>query len=205
MVTFLLVGHTFVVSFMFTRMLLDNLPVRRCIKIIKETIPKLARLAVPLNPTNPSSDVVLKEMRGVGQELGVQIQSFEVRSPSDIDRAFEAAIKAQVGALVIAQQSPMNGNQKHIVELAAKRRLPTIYPDTDWINAGGLMSYGPSIPDLHRRAADYVDKILKGRPPSDLPVQQPMKYELMINLKTAKTLGLTIPPVVLMRAERVVK
>ena len=99
----------------------------------------------------------------------------------------------------------MNGNQKHIVELAAKRRLPTIYPDSDWIQAGGLMSYGPDSADIYRRAAVYVDKVLKGRPPSDLPVQQPIKYDLMINLKTAKTLGLTIPPVVLMRAERVIK
>ena len=135
----------------------------------------------------------------------MQIQSLEVRSPNDIDRAFEAATKAQVGALVVAQQAPIISNQKRIVELAAKRRLPAIYSDTDWIDAGGLMSYGPSYTDLYRRAAIYVDKILKGTKPADLPVQQPVKYELMINLKTAKALGLTIPPVVLMRAERVVK
>jgi putative ABC transport system substrate-binding protein len=174
------------------------------LEIIKETVPRITRVGVLWNPIDPST-ALFKEIRAVGQELGVQIQSFEVRSPSDIDRAFEAAIKAQVGALVIAQQSPMNGNQKHIVELAAKRRLPTIYPDSDWIQAGGLMSYGPDSADIYRRAAVYVDKVLKGRPPSDLPVQQPIKYDLMINLKTAKTLGLTIPPVVLMRAERVIK
>ena len=99
----------------------------------------------------------------------------------------------------------MTSNQKRVVELAAKRRLPAIYSDTEWIPVGGLMSYGPSYSDLYRRAAVYVDKILKGRPPSDLPVQQPMKYELMLNLKTADALGLTIPPIVLMRVERVIK
>ena len=176
------------------------------LEILKETLPRITRVGFLLNPANPSSDVSLKEMRGVGQELDVRVQSLEVRSHSDIDSAFAAATKAQAGALVVAQHPPMTSNQKRVVELAAKRRLPAIYADTDWIQAGGLMSYGPSETDLYRRAAVYVDKILKeGRPPSDLPVQQPMKYELMINLKTAKALGLTIPPIVLMRAERVVK
>jgi putative ABC transport system substrate-binding protein len=176
------------------------------LELLKETIPRLARVGLLLNPANPSAEFMLKETRTAGQELGVQIQSVEARSPNDIDSAFEAATKAQVGALVVAQQPPINTNPKRIVELVAKRRLPAMYPDTDWIYAGGLMSYGPSTPDLYRRAAVYVDKILReGRTPADLPVQQPMKYSLMINLKTAKALGLTIPPVVLMRAERVVK
>jgi len=173
------------------------------LELLKETLPRLTRVGVLWNPTNPAGS--LKEVRTAGQELGVQVQSLEVRSPDDIDRAFEAATKAQVGALIVAQQSPMTTNQKRIVELAAKRRLPAIYPDTDSIDDGGLMSYGPSSTDLYRSAAVYVDHILKGRPPADLPVQQPVKYELMINLKTAKALGLTIPPVVLMRAERVIK
>jgi putative ABC transport system substrate-binding protein len=175
------------------------------LELLKETIPRLTRVGLLLNPASPSGDVILKETRAAGQELGVQIQSLEVQRPNDFESAFAAAIKAQAGALVVAQQAPISLNQKRIVELAAKRRLPAIYADTDWINAGGLMSYGPSYTDLYRRSAVYVDKILKGRLPSDLPVQQPMKYELMINLKTAKALGLTIPPVVLMRAERVVK
>ena len=174
------------------------------LEIIKETVPRITRVGVLWNPIDPST-ALFKEIRAVAQELGVQIQSLEVRSFNDIDGAFEAATKAQVGALVVAQQAPITSNQKRIVELAAKRRLPAIYSDTDWIDAGGLMSYGPSNTDLYRRSADYVDKILKGRPPSDLPVQQPMKYELIINLKTAKALGLTIPPMVLMRAERVIK
>jgi ABC-type uncharacterized transport system substrate-binding protein len=174
------------------------------LEFLKETIPKLARVGVLWNPAYPSA-LVLKETRAAGQELGVQVQSLEVRSPNDIDRAFEAATKAQPGALVVAQQAPINFNPKRIVELAAKGRLPAIYADTSWIHDGGLMSYGPSSPDLYRRSAVYVDKILKGTKPADLPVEQPVKYELMINLKTAKTLGLTIPPGVLMRAEKVIK
>ena len=175
------------------------------LEILKETLPRITRVGVLWNPGSSFGDVTLKEIRSVGQELGVQVQSLEVRSFNDIDRAFAAAIKAQAGALVVAQQNPITTNPKRIVDLAAKRRLPAIYADTPWIHDGGLMSYGPSYTDLYRRAAVYVDKILNGRPPSDLPVEQPMKYELMINLKTAKILGLTIPPVVLMRAERVVK
>jgi putative ABC transport system substrate-binding protein len=175
------------------------------LELLKDTLPRVSRVGFLFNPTSPTADVALKEIRSAGQDLGVKVQPLEVRTPNDIDTAFEAAAKAQAGALVVAQQPPINFNQNQIVELAAKRRLPAIYSDTDWIHAAGLMSYGPSYTDLYRRSADYVDKILKGRPPSDLPVQQPMKYELMINLKTAKALGLTIPPIVLMRAERVVK
>jgi len=173
------------------------------LQILKETVPRLTRVGVLWN--SAFGAVLLKEIRSAGQELGVQVQSLEVRSPNDIDSAFEAATKAQAGALVVAQQSPINTNPKRIVELAAKRRLPTIYSDTEWIAVGGLMSYGPSYTDLYRRAAIYVDKILKGTKPADLPVEQPVKYELMINLKTAKTLGLTIPQVVLMRADKVTK
>ena len=175
------------------------------LEIIKETVPRLTRVGFLWSPANPSAEFMLKEIRTAGQEVGVQVQSLEVRSPNDIDSAFAAATKAQAGALVVAQQPSINLNQKRIVDLAAKRRLPAIYADTDWIQVGGLMSYGPSIPDVYRRAAVYVDKVFKGRPPSDLPVQQPIKYELMINLKTANALGLTIPPGVLMRAERVIK
>ena len=175
------------------------------LEILKETLPRVSRVGLLLNAASPSGDVILKETRAAGQELGVQVQSLDVRSPNDIESAFAAATKAQAGALVVAQQAPISSNQKRIVELAATRRLPAIYADTDWIQVGGLMSYGPSYTDLYRRAAVYVDKILKGTNPADLPVQQPVKYELMINLKTAKVLGLTIPPGVLMRAERVIK
>ncbi len=175
------------------------------LELLKETIPRLSRVGLLLNPANPSAEVVLKETRSAGQDLGVQIQSLEVRSPNDIDSAFEAATKAQSGALVVAQHPPINNHPKRVVELGAKRRLPAIYQDREWPAAGGFMSYGPTIPDLYRRAATYVDKILKGRTPADLPVEQPMKFELVINLKAAKQIGLTIPPNVLVRADRVIK
>jgi len=175
------------------------------LEIIKETIPRLSRVGYLANPTNPAGDVSLTETRAAAKDLGVEVQSLEVQSLDDIERSFQVATKTQIGALVVTQQPPNTNNQKRIVELATKHRLPAIYADTEWIHTGGLMSYGPSIPDLHRRAAIYVDKILKGTKPADLPVEQPVKYELFINLRTAKALGLQIPPVVLMRAERVIK
>jgi putative ABC transport system substrate-binding protein len=175
------------------------------LELLKETLPTLSRVGVLLNPANAAADVVFKEIRSAGQDMGLQVHSLEVRSPNDIDSAFVAATKALIGALVVTQQPPVSTNPKRVVELAAKRRLPAIYTDPTWIAADGLMSYGPNIPDLYRRAAISVDKILKGTKPADLPVEQPVKYELMINLKTAKTLGLTIPPGVLMRAEKVIK
>jgi putative ABC transport system substrate-binding protein len=175
------------------------------LELLKETIPTLSRVGVLLNPANSAADVVLKEIRSAGQDMGLQVQSLEVRRPNDIDSAFVAATKAQIGALVVTQQPPVSTNPKRVVELAAKHRLPAIYTDPTWIAANGLMSYGPNIPDLYRRAAVSMDKILKGTKPGDLPVEQPIKYELVINLKTAKALGITIPQVVMMRAERVIK
>ena len=173
------------------------------LEILKETLPKLARVGVLWNPATPS--VLLKEIRSAGQELGVQIQSLEVRSPNDIDRAFEAATKAQAGALVVAQHAPsqlIQAGSQNLPQSAGCRRY-TRTRSGFMLVVSCLMDR--AILDLYRRAAIYVDKILKGTKPADLPVQQPVKYELMINLKTAKALGLTIPPVVLMRAERVVK
>jgi putative ABC transport system substrate-binding protein len=138
--------------------------------------------------------------------MGVHVQSLEIRSPEDIDSAFELATSAHADGLVVAQQPPMTTHLKQVAELAAKHRLPAIYnTDAEWIPLGGLMSYGPSVPDLHRRAAVYVDKIFKGTKPADLPVEQPTKFELVINLKAAKQIGLTIPPNVLARADRVIR
>jgi putative ABC transport system substrate-binding protein len=138
--------------------------------------------------------------------MGVHVQSLDVRSPEDIDSAFERATSAHADGLVVAQAAPITTHLKQVVELAAKHRLPAIYnTDTEWIPLGGLMSYGPSVPDLHRRAAVYVDKILKGTKPADLPVERPIRFELVINLNAAKQIGLTIPPDVLARADRVIK
>jgi ABC-type uncharacterized transport system substrate-binding protein len=174
------------------------------LELLKETIPQFSRVGVLRNP-DPSADP-LKEIRFAAQYMGVHVQSLDVRSPEDIDSAFERATSAHADGLVVAQAAPMTTHLKQVAELAAKHRLPAIYnTDTEWIPLGGLMSYGPSVPDLHRRAAVYVDKILKGTKPADLPVERPTKFELVINLKTAKQIGLIIPPNVLARADRVIR
>jgi len=175
------------------------------LELLKETIPKLSRVGVLQNPA-PASDLLLREIRFAAQDMGVHVQSLDIRRPEDIESAFELATSAHADGLVVAQQPPMTTHLKQVAELAAKHRLPAIYnTDAEWIPLGGLMSYGPSVPDLHRRAAVYVDKILKGTKPAELPIEQPIKFELVINLKTAKQIGLTIPPNVLARADRVIK
>jgi putative tryptophan/tyrosine transport system substrate-binding protein len=136
---------------------------------------------------------------------GVTLRSFELRSAGDFEGAFSAITRDRVEALLTFEDPLTLAHRQHIVEFAAKRRLPAMYEPKEFAEAGGLMAYGPSFPDLYRRAATYVDKILKGAKPADLPVEQPMKFELVINLKTAKLIGLTIPPNVLVRADRVIK
>jgi putative tryptophan/tyrosine transport system substrate-binding protein len=175
------------------------------LELLKEIVPRLSRVGVLFNPTNPGADVSLKESQTVAQTLDVQIQSLEVRSPKDIDSAFDAATKSRITAVSVMQHTPITTNPKRITELAAKLRLPAIYADREWIEAAGLMSYGPSLTDLYRRSAIHVDKILKGAKPADLPVEQPTKFEFIINLKTAKQIGLTIPQSVLFRADKVIK
>ena len=135
----------------------------------------------------------------------MQLQFVEARGPDDFDRAFSEMTKARAGALTVLPSTMFLNERRRLVELAAKNRLPTVFPNRDSVDAGGLMSYGPSIADNFRRAAAYVDKILKGAKPGDLPVEQPTKFELVINLKTAKALGLTIPPSVLGRADQVIE
>ena len=175
------------------------------LEIIKETIPKLSRVAVLWNPLDPSAEQIWKESQLPARELGLQLHSMEVSSADKYEVAFKEAIKVGSGALAVIGALLNNSNQKRIAELAAKNRLPAIYPRGDWVASGGLISYGPDQAEPYRRVAVYVDKILKGAKPADLPVEQPTKFELMINLKTAKALNLTIPPVVMMRAEKVVK
>ena len=137
--------------------------------------------------------------------LRVHLQILELRDPNELDSAFAAMIRERAGALDVLPGLMIAGYMRQIVDLAGKARLPTIFPDGQFVESGGLMSYGPSLPDMFRRAAIYVDKILKGAKPSDLPVEQPTKFELVINLKTAKALGLTIPQSVLYRADKVIK
>ena len=140
-----------------------------------------------------------------GRALGVRLQFVEARRPANLDRAFSEMTRGRVGALAVLPSTILVRERRRLVDLAAKNRLPAIYTQTEFADAGGLMAYGPNAADLHRRAATYVDKILKGAQPADLPVEQPTKFELVINLKTAKALGLTIPPSVLARADQVIE
>ena len=175
------------------------------LELLKETVPKLSRVAVLWDPQNPGSTPQWKESELAGKELGLRLHSMRVSRADKFESAFKEAIEAHSAALAVTLNPLANSNQKRVVELAAKNRLPAIYAQEGFVDAGGLMSYGPSFAADGRDAARLVDKILKGAKPADLPVEQPTKFTLMINLKTAKALGLTIPPVVLMRAEKVIK
>ncbi len=175
------------------------------LELLKEIVPKLSRVAVLWNPQGTTSPLSWKEIQLPARELGVQLHSLEVRSPSDFDKAFEEAARARAGALAIMPDPLFAGNLKRIAELAAKSRLPSIFHLEEFVDSGGLVTYGVDRSDQFRRAATYVDKILKGTKPADLPVEQPTKFELVINLKTAKQIGLTIPPNVLARADKVIK
>src|SRR5207253_4085869 len=171
------------------------------LELLAETIPGLSRLVFLREPANPSADLALKQMAAPAQNLGLLIQSFEVRTANDIQTAFKEAVKTQAGATIVGPYPPISTQRKLVIDLAIKNRIPAMYGDRQWPDAGGLMSYGVNTSDLYRRAAYYVDKILKGTKPGDLPVEQPTKFELVINLKTAKQIGLTIPQSVLYRAD----
>jgi len=173
------------------------------LELLKETVPKLSRIAVLW--TTGRSDQSWNESQLAARELGLQIHSMEVSSADKLESAFKEAVKARSGALAVTPYSLTNSKQNLIAELAAKNGLPAIGPRRDFVESGGLMSYGADRDEPYRRLAVFIDKILKGTHPSEIPVEQPMKFELAINLKTAKALGLTIPPIVLMRATRVIK
>jgi putative ABC transport system substrate-binding protein len=174
------------------------------LELLKEILPRLDRVAVLV--TEPES-LAVKEIQTEAPSFQIHLQILEVRIADDIARAFEAAIKGRASALAVVSGGSglLLRNRKQIAELAVKHRLPTIYPQILYMNAGGLMSYSANEVDMYRRAATYVDKILKGRKPADLPVEQPTKFEFVINLKAAKQIGLTIPPNVLARADRVIR
>jgi putative ABC transport system substrate-binding protein len=175
------------------------------LELLKETVPKLTRVAVMWNPQNPGNAQQWKESQLPARALGLQLHSMEVSSADNYPGAFREAIKARSAALAVAQDSLANFNLKLIADLATKNRLPAIYARGEFVDSGGLMSYGPDRTEAYRRAAWMIDKILKGTKPAEIPVEQPMRFELVMNFKTAKTLGLTIPPIVLMRVTRVVK
>jgi putative ABC transport system substrate-binding protein len=175
------------------------------VELLKEMVPKLSRVAVIWNPQNSASTLSWKEIQPPARQLGVQLQSLEVRSPDEFNKAFEAATQARAGALYVTGDPLFNENRKRIAERAAKSRLPSIHHLSEFADAGGLAAYGPDRADAFRRAATFVDKILKGAKPGDLPVEQSVKFELVINLKTAKAIGITIPRTVLFRADRVIE
>jgi len=162
-------------------------------------------VAILSSETSPATEIAMNEIKVAANVLGVQLQTLQVRSPNDFESAFDAAIKGGAGALIVLQGPLTSSYRKRIVELAAKSRLLAIYHESEFPETGGLMSYGASYSDMYRRAATYVDKILKGVKPADLPVEQPTKFEFVINLKTAKQIGLTIPPNVLARADKVIR
>ena len=175
------------------------------VEILRETLPKLTRLATLWNPAEKVAAPVFKETSSAAQALSLQLHSFEVQTPQDIEKAFVDIPKVRANALLVILSPLVTLHSKRIVEMALKQHLPGMYPTRQFAEEGGLMAYGPLIGDLYRRAAAYVDKILKGAKPADLPVEQPMKFEFIINLKAAKQIGLTIPPNVLARADKVIR
>jgi len=175
------------------------------LELLKETVPRLSRLAVLGNSTNPGHARALSETELAAKALGVKLQYLDVLTPKDIETAFREASKGRADAVLELGGPVLLSQRTQVADLAVKSRLPAIYHRQDFVEDGGLMSYAPDINDLARRAATYVDKILKGAKPADLPVEQPMKFELVINLKTAQALGLTIPPLLLFRADKVIR
>ncbi len=175
------------------------------LQLLKEIHPKATRVAIIWNATNVAASRYLAESRSAARSLGLQIQAVEVRDPSDLDTAFETIAAARPSACMTLPDGMLLANATRIVDFAARVRVPALFPDQEFATAGGLMAYGPSLAETFRRAATYVVKILKGAKPADLPIQQPTKFDLVINLKTAKALGLTIPQSLLQRADQVIE
>jgi putative tryptophan/tyrosine transport system substrate-binding protein len=175
------------------------------LELLKETVPKIRRVAILSNPDNAYHQLAIREVNVAARSLGVQLQLLEARGPNEFDGAFAAMAKERVGALLVLSDAIFGSHRTRLADLAARSRLPAAYGVRESVEAGGLMSYGPSLLDSYRQAATYVDKILKGAKPADLPVEQPMKFELVLNLKTAEALGLTIPPLILFQADEVIR
>ena len=175
------------------------------LELLKEVVPRISSIGIMLNPKNPTNPLQLKESEPAAQALRVRLFPLEINGSKDFDAAFAAMRKERAEALLVFADPMLGSHRSKLAELAAKNRLPAIYPSSENVDAGGLMSYGTNFEDLYRRAATYVDKILKGAKPADLPVEQPTKFEFIINLKTAKQIGLTIPPNVLARADKVIR
>jgi putative ABC transport system substrate-binding protein len=182
--------------------------VGKCLEQLTQAVPTVSRVAVLWQPgfmDERTDKDMLKAVDVAARALGVRLQVVEARGPTDIDSAFSKMTRARAGALTVLPSAMLFTERRRLVDLAAKNRLPAVYVQREFVDAGGLMAYGPRLADLFRRAATYVDKILKGAKPGDLPVEQPTKFDLAINLKTAKALGLTIPPSLLSRADEVIQ
>ena len=175
------------------------------LELLKETVPRAARVAVLRDPANLGTAQSFKATETAAQSIKVHVESLEVRSSKGFEAAFQAAATKRADALMVLAGGRFNTYRSRIVNLAAKSRLPAMYSEQEYVLAGGIMSYATNIEELYRRAAVYVDKILKGAKPAEIPVEQPTKFELVINLKAAKQIGLTIPPNVLVRADKVIK
>jgi ABC-type uncharacterized transport system substrate-binding protein len=175
------------------------------LELLREVVARISRVAVLSNPAALNSQLQMRETEVAARALGVQLQPLDVRNPDDFDRVFRAATKDRADALIALDDPFLFTHRTRIVKLATKSRLPAIYGFREFVETGGLMSYAANLSDMYRRAATYVDKILKGAKPADLPVEQPTKFEFIINLKAAKQIGLTIPPNVMARADKVIK
>jgi putative ABC transport system substrate-binding protein len=175
------------------------------LELLKETVPRLSSVAFLNNPANPFHVTSQKQAREAARALHLKVEFFPVRTEAEFDRAFEAIAAFRPGALVMLADRVFLHNRARIVEFTERSRLPAVYAYSELVETGGLMSFGPSYPGMHRRAAYYVDRILKGTRPADLPMEQPSKFELIVNLKAARSLGLTIPETVLLRADRVLE
>jgi putative tryptophan/tyrosine transport system substrate-binding protein len=174
-------------------------------ELLKEAVPRISRVAYLWNPVPPGADTYRKAAESAVRKLGVAWHSVEVRQPNEFEGAFAAMVRDRMDAVLVAQDPLFLSARSRVVLLASRHRLPTMYGNREYAEVGGLMSYGPNIADQFRRVSAFVDKILKGAKPADLPVEQPTKFELVINLKTAKALGLTIPPSLLLRADQVIE
>jgi putative ABC transport system substrate-binding protein len=172
---------------------------------LRELLPRISHVAVLSNPANQAILPVLREMRAAAQVLGIQLQVLQVRAADELDEAFKAIARERPGALLVIGDRLFTHNSQRIIEFATRQRLAVVAQHPELIEAGGLMSYGPSYPDMHRRAAYFVDRILKGAKPGDLPVERPTKFELVVNSKAAKALGLTVPPSLLLRADQIIE
>jgi putative ABC transport system substrate-binding protein len=175
------------------------------LQLLKEVVPRASRIATLSNPANPVYGPMLKDIEALGRSINVHVVRLGIQGPGDVEAAFDAALRERVDGLVVLRDFVLITYREQLVALAAKRRLPVSYGMREFVDGGGLMSFEPSLAELHRRAADLVDKILRGARPADLPVEQSSRFELVVNLKTAKALGLTIPRAILLQADQVIE